>query len=79
MVAGVRDAWNRAQLPQTTRDHMGALLMQQGQPAQQSLLRMRDLTNRINENNALLYQSTGLLGGDLIGSNIQPARGLLGL
>lgn len=79
MVAGVRDAWNRAQLPQTTRDQMGALLMQQGQPAQQSLLRMRDLTNRINENNALLYQSTGLLGGDLIGSNIQPARGLLGL
>lgn len=78
MLAGARDAWSRVQLPQTTRDQMGALLMQQGPQAQQSLLRMRDLTGRINENNALLYQSTGLLGGNLIGTNIQP-RGLLGM
>lgn len=78
VIAGARDAWSRVQLPQTTRDQMGALLMQQGPQAQQSLLRMRDLTNRINENNALLYQGTGLLGGNLIGTNIQP-RGLLGM
>lgn len=76
LVAGARDVWNKVQLPQTTRDQMGALLLQSGPQAQQSLLRMRDLTNRINENNALLYQSTGLLGGNLIGTNIQP-RGLL--
>lgn len=78
LVAGARDVWNKVQLPQTTRDQMGALLLQSGPQAQQSLLRMRDLTNRINENNALLYQSTGLLGGNLIGTNVQP-RGLLGL
>ena len=78
LVAGARDVWNKVQLPQTTRDQMGALLLQSGPQAQQSLLRMRDLTNRINENNALLYQSTGLLGGNLIGTNIQP-RGLLGM
>ena len=57
---------------------MGALLMQQGPQAQQSLARMNDLTRRINENNALLYSNTGLLGGNLIGTNIQP-RGLLGM
>ena len=78
LVAGARDVWNKVQLPQTTRDQMGALLLQSGPQAQQSLLRMRDLTNRINENNALLYQSTGLLDGNLIGTNVQP-RGLLGL
>ena len=78
-VAGVRDFWNRVQLPETTRDQMGRLLLQSGPTAQESLMSMRELTNRINRNNAMIYGNTGLLGGTLIGTNIQPyQQGLLG-
>jgi len=79
VLSGARDFWNRVQLPQTTRDQMGNMLLQTGPQAQQNLMAMRELADRINQNNALLYGNTGLLGGTLIGTRIQPyQQGLLG-
>ena len=58
---------------------MGNMLLQTGPQAQQNLMAMRELADRINQNNALLYGNTGLLGGTLIGTRIQPyQQGLLG-
>ena len=69
VMGAARNAWGRVATPQTVRDEMGRLLLQQGPAAQQTIQGMGGLVNQINRNNGLLADSLGLTGG-LIGGNL---------
>lgn len=77
VMGSARNAWGRVSTPQNVRDEMGAMLLSQGPAAQRNVSEIAALIDQINRKNGLLSSGSGYTGG-LIGSNIGPARGLLG-
>ena len=81
MAAAAGNLWNRVKTPETVRNQIGQLLLSQGQQGRSNLVNMRDLIDRINQQSALLNQTTGQIGSQ-IGSQLAPRMyvpgGLLG-
>lgn len=81
MVAAAGNLWSRVKTPETVRNQIGQLLLSQGQQGRSNLVNMRDLIERINQQSALLNQTTGQIGSQ-IGSQLAPRiytpGGLLG-
>jgi hypothetical protein len=81
MVAGASKLWNSVSTPETVRNQIGQLLLSQGSQGRNNLREMSDLIARLNEQNGLLSQTSGVLGSQ-IGSQLAPRMyvpsGLLG-
>lgn len=81
MAAAAGNLWNRVKTPETVRNQIGQLLLSQGQQGRSNLVNMKDLIDRINQQSALLNQTTGQIGSQ-IGSQLAPRMyvpgGLLG-
>ncbi len=81
MVAGASKFWNSVSTPETVRNQIGQLLLSQGSQGRNNLAQMSDLIARLNEQNGLLSQTSGVLGSQ-IGSQLAPRMyvpsGLLG-
>ena len=72
VLGSARNAWGRVATPQTVRDEMGRLLLQQGPAARTTVNELGGLIGQINRNNGLLADSLGITGG-LLGSNLAPS------
>ncbi|MEY4346327.1 MAG: hypothetical protein RL032_2159, partial [Pseudomonadota bacterium] len=75
MLTSANKLYSAVAMPETTRNQIGQLLLSQGQQGRNNLVNMGDLIARINQQSALLNQTTGQLGGQFssqIGSQLAP-------
>ena len=77
MAAAAGNLWNRVKTPETVRNQIGQLLLSQGQQGRSNLVNMKDLIDRINQQSALLNQTTGQIGSQ-IGSQLAPRMSMPG-
>ena len=71
VLAGANKLYSAVAMPETTRNQIGQLLLSQGQQGRNNLVNMGDLIARINQQSALLNQTTGQIGSQ-IGNQLAP-------
>jgi len=71
VLAGANKLYSAVAMPETTRNQIGQLLLSGGQQGRNNLVNMGDLIARINQQSALLNQTTGQMGSQ-IGNQLAP-------
>ena len=71
VLAGANKLYSAVAMPETTRNQIGQLLLSGGQQGRNNLVNMGDLIARINQQSALLNQTTGQIGSQ-IGNQLAP-------
>jgi len=71
VLAGANKLYSAVAMPETTRNQIGQLLLSGGQQGRNNLVNMGDLIARINQQRALLNQTTGQMGSQ-IGNQLAP-------